>query len=161
MKLILFSFFALYITFCQAYGNEKYITNPPKGWEHISDPEQLPRKIKEIYLGKANATNRFTPSINVAYEETALPSEEYIKLAITYHEAQGETICKRLGKIDTKAGPADLLQIDRSSQWGAIRFVQAIIIRNGEAYVVTSTCLKEDFSNLSSQIFKALQSFNK
>ena len=53
----------------------------------------------------------------------------------------------------------ELMQIDRTSQWGAVRFVQAYLIEGGEAYVVTATCLKQEFSALASQLHKAMQSF--
>lgn len=157
-KLITFSVLFIVGIFSPIQGEEKYIVAPPKGWECIDDPAQLPQKVKVIYVGKKGANNPFTPSINVAREETSLPIGEYVILAKAYHEGQRDTRCTRLGKLKTEAGATELLQIDRTSQWGAIRFIQAILIKNGEAYVVTATCLKEDFSSLSSQLLKAIQS---
>lgn len=152
----------LFVFMCGAlisgYGDEKYIANPPKGWECIHDPSQLPHKVKVIYIGKGIANHPFTPSINVSCEKTSLPINEYVTVAKAYHEGQYDTRCTLLGKVKTAAGTAELLQIDRSSQWGAMRFIQAMLIRDGEAYVVTATCLKNDFSTLSSQLFKAIQS---
>ncbi len=131
---------------------------PPKGWDCITDPEQLPQKVHIIYVGTGKS--QFTPSLNVAYEETALPIDEYLTLAKSYHEGQGGTKCKDLGTIDTQAGKARLLQIDRPTQWGNVRFIQAVLLHEQNAYVVTATCLQEEFGGLSSQLFKSIQSFN-
>lgn len=131
--------------------------NPPKGWECIKDPEQLPQKIRMIYIGTGKG--QFTPSINLASEETVLKMDEYLALAKSYHEGQGNTQCKSLGTIETKAGKANLLQIDRKAQWGNVRFIQAVLIRERMAYVITATCLQEEFASLSSHFFKAIQSF--
>lgn len=136
---------------------ETFSIVPPKGWDCINDPEQLPQKVSVIYIGAGKT--QFTPSINLASEETSLQPEEYLALAKSYHQGQGDTRCKQLGTVDTKAGKAQLLQIDRQTQWGDVRFIQAVLVRDKKAYVVTATCLQEEFSFLSPQIFKSIQSF--
>jgi hypothetical protein len=158
MNLFLFALLLFFTCFLRVQGNEIYVTSPPKGWECIDDPTQLPQKVKVIYIGKGNKTSQFTPSINVAAEPTYLPLKEYVTIAKRYHEGQGGTQCFPLGKIKTESGDAELLQIDRLSQWGSIRFLQAMVIKEGVAYVVTATCLKNEFNSYSSQIFKAIQS---
>ncbi len=130
---------------------------PPKGWERIRDPEQLPQKVSVIYIGSGKSP--FSPSINLATEETTLPVNEYMTLAKSYHIAQANTHCKQLGTIDTNAGKANLLQIDRPTQWGPVRFIQGVIVQDEKAFVVTATCLQEEFASLSAQIFKSIQSF--
>lgn len=139
-------------------GSEPCITSPPKGWECITDPSQLPAKVHSVYIGSCSKKNAFAPSLNITREETRLSKEEYVALAKTYHEAQGKTRCTHVGQLKTGSGMAEVLQIDRSSQWGDVRFVQAILLHCGEAYVVTATCLKNEFHLYSSQIFKAIQS---
>ena len=52
---------------------------PPEGWECIHDPEQLPKKVKLVYVG--SGTGPLTPSINVACEETTMTIKEYVTLA--------------------------------------------------------------------------------
>ncbi len=145
----------------QTRGNDSiYITHPPKGWECINDPQQLPQKVKIIFVGSGQGNNPFTPSINLATEATTLSLNEYIAQAKAYHEGRAGTRCNLIGPIQTNVGPAQLLQIERASQWGDIRFLQAVYIQDSEAYVITATCLKSDFPTLSSQIFKAIQSFS-
>lgn len=143
-----------------AEGSAPYITSPPKGWECITDPSQLPAKVHSVYIGSCSKQNAFAPSLNITREETSLAKEEYVTLAKTYHESQGKTRCTRVGQLKTGSGMVEVLQIDRPSQWGDVRFVQAILLHGGEAYVVTATCLKNEFHLYSSQIFKAIQSLN-
>lgn len=157
MKACVF-FVLLSVLFNQVEGDEKLCSLlPPKGWEAIEDPNQLPKKIRHIYIGKGTTT--FTPSLNIACEETALPLIEYIKQAKSYHEKARGSRCAPLGQLNTKVGMAQVLQIDRNSQWGPIRCIQATLIVEGVAYVITSTCLKQEFAAFSSQLFKSIQSF--
>lgn len=158
----LYLLFLVLISPMALWGNPPfpYLTSPPKGWECINDPAQLPTKVKVIFIGPGHGNSQFTPSLNVACEETRLPIDEYVSMAKMYHEKQAGTRCTPLGTINTPAGVARLMQIDRPSQWGDVRFIQAMLIKDGDAYVATATCLKSDFSVLSTQIFKALQSFN-
>lgn len=155
-------FLLLLTSYCSfTYGaHSAYITLPPKGWECINDPQQLPQKVKVIFVGSGQGNNPFTPSVNLATEVTTLSLKEYVAQAKAYHESRGGTRCNVIGTIQTNAGPAQMLQIDRPSQWGDIRFIQAMYIKDTEAFVITATCLKSDFSALSSQIFKAIQSFS-
>lgn len=134
------------------------LTSPPKGWECIEDPSQLPQKVKVIFIGSAMGKSQFSPSINVACEETTMFLDEYVTLAKAYHQGQSNTKCTQIGTLDTASGPVQLLQIDRPSQWGDVRFIQAVLVHEAHAYVVTATCLKEDFGKLSKPIFAAIRS---
>lgn len=133
----------------------------PKGWSCIEDKSQLPGKIELIFVGSGKGS--FTPSINVAMEETKMTLSEYVNLAQEYHlskkESKGETKCTPLGRIRTQSGEAEVLQIDRETEWGVVRFLQASLIQDGKAYVMTATCLVEEFSNLCPLFFQAIRSF--
>lgn len=142
----------------EAQGNP-FSMEGPKGWGCIDDKTQLPGKVDLVYIG-AGKTGQFTPSINLATEVTEMTITEYTALAKNYHETQANTTCSYLGTITTQAGVAELLQIDRKTQWGVVRFLQAMLIDKGKAYVLTATCLQEDFSNLYSQFFQTMQSFS-
>lgn len=156
--LLLFSFL-----FSPLVGEELkthlYLNEPPDGWSVIEDAGQLPAKVKVIFVGKGGANGAFAPSINVAVEESDLTIEEYREQAKKYHEMQAGTKCTHLGKIKTTAGFAEVVQIDRSTQWGEIRFLQAMLIHEHTAYVVTATCLKKQFSSLAAPFAKAIHSF--
>lgn len=168
LSLCLYVSFPMYAAKAPAKKNEEavmqkaypWITTPPKGWECIEDPEQLPQKVKVIYVSNSSAQNRFTPSMNVASEETTLSLDEYTLSAKSYHEKQERTKCTQLGAVKTNEGKATLLQIDSPSQWGDIRFLQAILVHEGTAYVITATCRKQEFAQISAPILKAIQSFS-
>lgn len=128
---------------------------PPKGWQCIDDKTQLPAKVEIVYIGTGKAG--FTPSLNLAKEETKLSLEEYTNLAKSYHESHPQTKCNVLGSIETKAGVAHILQIDRITQWGPVRFLQASVIRQGIAYVMTATCLEKEFASNYPHFFNAIQ----
>ncbi len=159
---IWFAFFSLYadplLPVVQEDIGKQCVLTPPKGWDTIDDPDQLPKKIKLACIGKSK--HSFTPSINIAVEETSSSLENYMREAKLYHEAQKNTQCSALGKLATHAGQAELLQIDTMTQWGRVRFIQAIMIKEKIAYVITATCLFDEFSSLSSPIFKSIQTFN-
>lgn len=153
-----FSIFFSFFVMCALSAQAEISLVPPKGWECIQDPQQLPQKILRIYVGVGKGS--FTPSINIANEETKVGIEEYLRLAKSYHESQSIAKCAFMGKIETKAGPAHLLQIDTATQWGNVRFIQAILIKDSLAYVITATCLQQEFSVFSAQFLKSVQSFS-
>lgn len=166
MRLAIFIFFALFLLHNQNIDAAPPPTidevvlglTAPKGWECIRDPEQLPQKVLCIYVGKGKT--QFTPSINVSSEKTNLSLMQYTQFAKQHHEKEGGAKCQLLGKFRTKSGEAELLQIDRVTQWGEVRFIQAFLIHEEEAYVITATCLQDEFNLLSVQFFKAIQSFS-
>lgn len=131
---------------------------PPKGWNCISDTDQLPQKVCRLYIG--SGTSQFSPSINIACEPTSLSDAEYLAMAKSYHEATAGTRCQALGTIETTSGTAQLLQIDRPTEWGNVRFIQATLLDQQTAYVITATCLQKEFASLSSKIFKSIKSFS-
>lgn len=141
----------------QKIGTGLYSLNAPKGWQCISDKKQLPAKVEVVFIGIAKG--QFTPSFNIATEDTDMTVENYVDTAKRYHESQGETICRSLGTIETHEGQAQLLQIDRKTQWGPIRFIQATLIKEKKAFVLTATCLQSDFNENFPYFIKMIQSF--
>ncbi|MCH9608950.1 MAG: hypothetical protein S4CHLAM45_03090 [Chlamydiales bacterium] len=129
----------------------------PKGWDRIQDPNQLPAKIELIYVGSAQS--KFRPSINVAKEEISVPLNDYVEAAKEYHSRAPQTLIQELGTIKTASGPGKLLQIDRKTEWGNVRFIQASIAIDKVAYVITGTCLKEEFGTYCTTFFDAIKTF--
>ena len=62
--------------------------------------------------------------------------------------------------MNTPAGSARLTEIDSHSEWGPIRLLQLITIRDGTAYILTGAALKEEFSQFSQEFKKAFHSLN-
>lgn len=134
-----------------------YKLEAPQGWECINDPKQLPAKVKVVYVGSGKW--QLTPSINLAVEESSRTIDEYLEEAKAYHEKSAATKVTKLGIVKTKAGEAKVLQIDRATNWGNVRFIQATLMVNKNAYVITATCLQEEFGQVSRAIFQTIQSF--
>lgn len=139
------------------FSNTFYKLEGPQGWECISDPTQLPAKVKIVYIGSGKW--QLTPSINLACESSPLTLPQYIEEAKAYHEKTADTKATKLGPIMTKAGEAQLLQVDRKTGWGQVRFIQAALMSDQNAYVITATCLQEDFGRVSRAFFQTIQSF--
>ncbi|MCH9610902.1 MAG: hypothetical protein S4CHLAM81_05270 [Chlamydiales bacterium] len=129
----------------------------PDGWECVTDQTQLPKKVQVLAISPTKT--RFTPSINIATEDTEQTISDYVETAKLYHESEGQTKVTRMGQIPTKAGSAELLQIDRKTDFGVVRFIQAAIIEQETAYVITATCLRDEFASYCSSFFDSIKSF--
>lgn len=151
-----FCFSALFFTMLPLFASELRL-NIPEGWECVTDQSQLPKKVQLIAISPTKT--KFTPSINIASEETDQELTEYVDTAKLYHESEGQTQVTKLGLIPTKAGQAQLLQIDRKTDFGMVRFLQAAVIQDHVAYVVTATCLRDEFASYCSNFFESIKSF--
>ncbi len=129
---------------------------PPEKWE-VSDPRSLSPKVKIAFLKKGG--NGFCPSINLAIEETNASSSEYLKAVKAIHEQDRNTQWRALGKVRTGAGHAQLTEIDSTSEWGPVRILQLILVKEGHAYVMTAAALKEDISKYYKDFQAAFRSF--
>ncbi len=154
--MLLKSFIALFMMTLPIFATEFHLAIPP-GWDCVTDQSQLPKKVQLIAISPTKT--KFTPSINVASEETDQSLADYVDTAKLYHESEGETHVTKLGQIPTRAGQAQLLQIDRRTDFGTVRFLQAAVIKGDVAYVVTATCLRDEFATYCSNFFDAIKSF--
>lgn len=127
---------------------------PPQGWE-IADPKSLSPRVKMAFF--KNTKKGFCPSINLAIEETPVSLTEYLKAVRTIHEQDRSNCWRALGKVRTAAGLAQLTEIDASTEWGPIRILQLILLKDGSAYVITAAALKEEFSNYYKEIQSAFR----
>ncbi len=128
---------------------------PPQGWE-IADPKTLSPRVKIAFI--KNTGKGFCPSINLATEETSASLNDYLKAVKAIHEQDRNNHWRALGKVRTQAGLAQLTEIDSSSQWGPIRILQLIFMKDGSAYVLTAAALKEEFSDYYKEIQSAFRS---
>lgn len=129
---------------------------PPNSWE-VADPRSLSPKVKIAFL--KNTGKGFCPSINLAIEETDASLTEYLKAVRSIHEQDRSNHWRMLGKVRTGAGLAQLTEIDSMTEWGAVRLLQLIFVKEGSAYVLTAAALKEDFPNYYKVIQSAFRSF--
>jgi hypothetical protein len=128
---------------------------PPQGWE-IADPKSLSPRVKAAFLKKTSTG--FCPSMNLAVEETSVSLQEYLKAVKAIHEQDRANRWRQLGKVRTQAGLAQLTEIDSKTEWGAVRILQLILVKEERAYVLTASALKEEFSDYYQEIQSAFRS---
>jgi hypothetical protein len=71
-----------------------------------------------------------------------------------------KTEWKDLGKIHTKAGSASLSQFDETSSWGTVRTMTTILVKNGNAYILSAAALKSEFSTFYKEFFEAMRTLD-
>ncbi len=148
----------LFSLFCPFFAHASYCYfHPPKGWL-AANPESLSPRVQIGFLGKNK--KGFCPSLNLALEEVQVSLAEYLKAVKQIHEADRNNRWRSLGKIRTRAGEAELTEMDTKTQWGAIRLLQLILIKQGTAYILTAAALKEEFPQFYKEFQTAFQSLD-
>lgn len=128
--------------------------SPPTGWQ-LADPKALPSSIKIMVVGKSSRS--FPPSMNLTSEPYSGTLKQYLKKVKAINESQGDE-WKDLGTIRTEAGDASLSQADMKSEWGKIRLMHVILLRNHVAYILTASALQEEFPNFYESFFQSMKS---
>ncbi len=126
----------------------------PKGWQ-AADPAALPQKVKFMIVGKGKGS--YPPSINLGLEPFKGSLEDYLNMVKQVNESLGAE-WKDLGKIKTKAGHASLSQVDMNTEWGAVRLMHVILVKNRTVYVITAGALKNEFHLHYKDFFNAMKS---
>lgn len=125
---------------------------PPEGWL-ISDPSKYEKGVKASFI--ASKRQVFTPSLTLSTEKVGSATiEDYTH---SLEKIYRRDIFQKLGTFETEAGTAHLFQIDRKTQWGNIRILQAIVFHEGFALLQTGACLKEDYLDFHESYLKAFK----
>ena len=127
---------------------------PPLGW-HLADAGVLPSHVKIMVVGKGPSA--FPPSMNLSTEPYKGTLKQYLKVIKNMNDAQGYE-WKDLGSIPTEAGKASLSQVDTKSQWGEVRLMHVILLKNNTIYILTASALKQDFPLFYKDFFAAMRS---
>lgn len=127
---------------------------PPLGWKG-ADPAILPKHVKMMAVGKGSHT--LPPSINLGCENFSGSLDDYLKIVKDFNKSQKDPWTD-LGTIETKSGPASLSQVDMASEWGTIRQLHVILLKDGIIYILTAAALKEEFSQFYPLFFESLKS---
>lgn len=132
---------------------------PPEGWR-LADSSALPKAVKRMVVGKGE--HEFPPSINLGTDQFNGNLQDYLKLIRSINESQG-TEWKDLGLIRTEAGDASLSQITAKTQWGNVKMMHTILVRDGTVYILTAAALQEEFPKFYKDFFASMRSlkFNK
>ncbi len=142
---------------CFADNSEELITfTPPSGWKS-ADLEKLSPVIKLMLIGTGK--DHFPPSLTLAVEPYKGTLKDYLNIVKKLNHAE-KTEWKDLGKIQTKAGSASLSQFDEKSNWGSVRTMTAILVKNDNAYILSATALQSEFSSFYKDFFNAMKSLD-
>lgn len=136
---------------------EKGCLLPPEGWEN-APIESLSPRIQAAFVLKK--WQRFRPSINLSVEPLSASLEEYVQAVRHLHEQHPSTRWRYLGSMDTGAGLGALTELDMTTEWGDVRMLQLLIVREGNAYTVTGAALKSDFPKYYKIFHKTLKNFH-
>ncbi len=128
---------------------------PPQDWKVIEHDEE---PVKITFIGKPK--KNCNPLINLATEEVSISLKEYVAIVQKNCEADPNREWRDLGSFSTLAGEGRLTDILRKTTGGDLRQLQLLFIKEGIAYVVTTSCAKEEFLELSQLFYAALKSFN-
>lgn len=161
MKLFLLFCFTLIGHLSQGYSEENsdaqivtLMFTPPPGWRQ-AEKSSLPKQVAVMVVGQG--LREFPPSMNLGYETFKGSIKDYMKIVRDINKSQG-CILKDLGTIETQAGLATLSQFDEKTEWGEVRQMHAILIKDKVAYILTASALKDEFSKFYQEFFKAIQS---
>lgn len=127
---------------------------PPSGWMSV-DTKSLPTHVQFMVVGKGPSS--FPPSLNLSWEPYPGTLKQYLKIVKNMNTAQGYE-WKDLGTIQTQSGTGSLSQVDTKTQWGDVRLMHVILVKNGNVYIVTASALKNEFSLFYKEFFTAMRS---
>lgn len=127
---------------------------PPCGWM-LADSNALPGRVRTMVIGKG--ASGFPPSLNLSSEPYKGTLKQYLKIVKNINDAQGYE-WKDLGTIQTQAGAGSLSQVDTKTQWGTVRLMHVILVKNGNVYILTGSALKDEFATFYKEFFTSMRS---
>ena len=131
------------------------VFTPPAGWQ-TADPKMPSKRAIVGFIDKR--VHGFCPSLNLTHEQTPMSLEEYL-LTVERSCRVKKQSWKHLGKIQTQAGPAELVEIEVQTKFGPARLVQAILKSEKDIWILTGGALKKDFgkqASLFEQTFRSM-----
>lgn len=117
---------------------------PPKDWA-IANPEALAPRVQICFLGKSS--KGLAPSINLATEPVEVSLETYVEEVRKIHVSDPNARWRDLGKYKARLGEGRLTELETTTEYGTARMVQLIVVKDGVAYILTASALKEEFSS--------------
>ncbi len=129
---------------------------PPKGWQ-IMDLKGLPQEVK--FFVRQNVEKGLTPSINLAVEETNLSQSGYVEAVKKMHSELNKSVSS-LGQINSHCGPFELVQVDITMPWGAVKQIQAVLVQQKMAIVLTATSEADRFGAVTKELLEAIRTFD-
>ncbi len=129
---------------------------PPVDWQEV-DAKYLAPSVKSGYLCKGK--KGFCPSLNLAVEKIVSDQEHYLKSVKKIHEMNPQNRWRNLGPFKTREGDGVLTEIDTKNKLGDVRLLQMILVKDGYAYVLTASALKDEFADHYKEFQESFKSF--
>jgi hypothetical protein len=130
---------------------------PPEKWE-IAQPKD---QTGYLQVGFVNTSySSYLPRVSLATEDDAGTSvKEYVKQVKELQKTDPSIKEWRdLGPLKMQGGMGRLIEMQSSCALGDIKIMQAILLKNQTAYILTASALKKDFPSVQSQVLKTFQS---
>jgi len=138
-----------------------YTISLPDRWNQIetSQIEAIPASVKLLVRGEGEY--ELPPTVNIAVEQVAptLSTGDYLKSVQALHSANLMNRCWQLGPLTGGGEPLELVQVQMESSWGPVELLQAILVRDGQACVITASARQEEFGQQLPIFIQAMQSF--
>lgn len=128
---------------------------PPKDWEW-TNPKYLSNCIIAGFVGPSKSTIR--PSINLAKEECSISLEEYVKAAKKLHNEDNQMSIRDLKSFSSNNQKVHLLELTKTTQFGKIKMLQAITIKEKNAYILTAAASGSDFLEIYKELIMSIKS---
>ena len=128
----------------------------PKGW-NFADEKNLPPKVEVMVFGKGKT--EYPPSVNLCTETFDGTLADYLEIVKRINTSKGLK-WKDLGKISTQSGVASLSQVDTITEYGPVRMMHVILVKDGIVYILTGTALQNEFAAHYKEFYSTFQSLN-
>lgn len=151
IRILCLSFFPLLFLWAEPVA----LFNPPRTWQS-AQPKKPSDFVQIAFVSKESFS--FRPSINIAMEEIDVSLKEYVKAVKEIHSRESGTKWRDLGKFSMKGGVGRLTEMTSQTPFGETKILQAILVREKRAYLLTASALKKDFPSLQKEILSSLQS---
>lgn len=131
---------------------------PPPRWKVSEEAGDF------ILQAKCKAKGRIAPNAVLTSEPFFGTCEEYVACVKERNRHySGGTVhsirTEEQSPIQTKAGPARMLKLDLTSSLGEATFFQAVVVADGEAFILTVGSSKECFANHIGDFVRLIRSF--
>lgn len=128
---------------------------PPSEWIAVKSGDPSDRGMI-AFIGKAKKD--VPPSLSFTTESTELSLREYVKAVKEIHESDLHVAWRDLGEFTFRAGKGRLGEICNPTPHGEMKILQAILVQNGCAYILTGAALKDEFSEHRAALVAAIRS---
>jgi hypothetical protein len=127
---------------------------PPSNWE-IAQPKD---ERGPLEVGFVNPSRK--ARITLATEKGVGSSLKDYVLAVKGLQQADPAIkeWRDLGTLKMEGGTGELIEMHSATPMGDIRIMQAILVKNDTAYILTASTLKKEFGAIQSEVFETFHS---